>query len=91
MLEYFPTNYVWNLLDAACSPDEAATQNEVHEVVSKLLAQLPNQWRRTVLLARVDDVPVSKIARLLNAPEGEVRSWLDHADIRRRTECPRHA
>lgn len=66
--------------DAAISPDEVAAQNEMHEIVGELLSQLPNQWRRTVLLARVDDVPVRNIARLLNTPEGEVRSWLDHAD-----------
>ncbi len=66
--------------DAAISPDAVAARNELHEIVGKLLSQLPNQWRRTVLLARVDDVPVNNIARLLNTPEGEVRSWLDHAD-----------
>jgi hypothetical protein len=46
----------------------------------KLLGQLPNAWRHTVLPVEVDDAPLREVAVRLDADQATVRCWLEHAD-----------
>jgi DNA-directed RNA polymerase specialized sigma24 family protein/ribosome-associated translation inhibitor RaiA len=68
------------LPDDTNDPEEAAKDQEVRLLASKLLSQLPNSWRRAVLLAQVDDLPVKSIATRLDTDEATVHRWLEHAD-----------
>jgi hypothetical protein len=45
--------------------------------VDDVLAELPTKWRRALLLAETDDLPLSAVAEQLDASEEEVKRWID--------------
>ncbi len=61
-------------------PDETASEDELRILTGKLLGELPNRWRRAVLLAQVDDRPLAEIAELLDTTVPTVRRCLEYAD-----------
>lgn len=53
----------------------AADGDRVRQAVEKL----PEQWRMVVVLRYFEDLPTAEIARMLNVPDGTVRSRLHYA------------
>lgn len=71
------------------SPEEAVSEKEARLYVALVLSQLPNKWRRAVLLAQVEGLPRATVARMLGGVSvKEIGRWLEHADafVRARLE-----
>lgn len=66
--------------DPSPDPEEIVARNEMQQRIASLVASLPSAWRRAIMLARVEGMPLSTVAKVLNTTEDEVREWLDRAD-----------
>jgi RNA polymerase sigma factor (sigma-70 family) len=66
--------------DRSSDPEEVVIRDEMRQRFASLLANLPAAWRRAIILARVEDMPLAAVARVLNTTEDQVRDWLERAD-----------
>jgi RNA polymerase sigma factor (sigma-70 family) len=66
--------------DRSSDPEEVVIRDEMRQRFASLLANLPAAWRRAIILARVEDMPLAAVARVLNTTEDKVRDWLERAD-----------
>jgi DNA-directed RNA polymerase specialized sigma24 family protein/ribosome-associated translation inhibitor RaiA len=66
--------------DRFSDPEQVVIRNEMRRRFASLLANLPSAWRRAIILARIEDMPLATVARVLNTTEDEVRDWLGRAD-----------
>jgi RNA polymerase sigma factor (sigma-70 family) len=66
--------------DPSTIPEELVGREEIRQLVDSLVASMPAQWRRAVILSRVEGMPLSAVAQALNTSEDMVRDWLDRAD-----------
>ena len=65
---------------AASDPAEAADADKIRRLLFEALRRLPSSWRRMVILAQMDDVPIPVVAATLDVDEQTVQACLDHAD-----------
>ena len=70
----------------SADPEQALTQKEIRRHFASLLAILPANWRRAVMLARVEGMPLPEVAKVLDSSEAQVREWLKNADLYLRAE-----
>jgi RNA polymerase sigma factor (sigma-70 family) len=66
--------------DDAQSPEEAVNRKEVRRVVAQVLSELPDAWRKAVLLTQVEELSRPVAARQLGVGEDELARWVEHAD-----------
>jgi DNA-directed RNA polymerase specialized sigma24 family protein/ribosome-associated translation inhibitor RaiA len=66
--------------DRSTIPEELVGRNELNQLIDSLIASMPAQWRRALILSRVEGMPLSAVAHALNTTEDVVRDWLDRAD-----------
>jgi RNA polymerase sigma factor (sigma-70 family) len=66
--------------DRSSDPEEIVAREEMRRRFAALLAHLPAAWRRAITLARIEEMPLMAVARILNTTEDQVRDWLDQAD-----------
>jgi RNA polymerase sigma factor (sigma-70 family) len=63
----------------AASPEEELVARELQECVGDALREVPDDWRRILLMHYSDDEPVAKIAESLGKTESEVRRVLSYS------------
>jgi RNA polymerase sigma factor (sigma-70 family) len=61
-------------------PEEALSQKEIQHHFASMLANMPANWRRAVMLTRVEGLPLEEVARILSSSEAQVRQWLANSD-----------
>jgi hypothetical protein len=52
----------------------------MRRVLAGVLAELPNAWRRAVLLSQAEGLSCSAVARQLGVTEHDIVRWLEYAD-----------
>jgi RNA polymerase sigma factor (sigma-70 family) len=62
--------------EPARDPEELAHRGQRLERLRAALAQLPEPWRRALILFHVEDLPYREIARELGVPVGTVGTWI---------------
>jgi RNA polymerase sigma-70 factor (ECF subfamily) len=68
-----------DLADDKALPDEAACLGEARELLDRLLEGLPNELRRVLVLAEIEQLEVAEIAALEGLPVGTAASRLRRA------------
>jgi DNA-directed RNA polymerase specialized sigma24 family protein/ribosome-associated translation inhibitor RaiA len=66
--------------DASTIPEELLSRHEMRQLVDSLIASMPVEWRRALILSRVEGMPLSAVAHALNSTEDIIRDWLNRAD-----------
>jgi RNA polymerase sigma-70 factor (ECF subfamily) len=61
------------------SLEEGALQAEVQETVADAVAELPEKLRLVMVLVAIEEQDLASVARLLELPEGTVKSRLHRA------------
>lgn len=62
-----------------CAPEETAVREAVQEVVQHAILNLPEKYRRVVIMRHLQDMSVEEIARVLDLPTGTVKTHLFRA------------
>jgi len=65
--------------DRRGAPEDAAMREDVSETVHKAIMNLPERYRRAVLLRHVAGMSIEEIAELLSMPSGTVKTHLFRA------------
>lgn len=60
-------------------PEEYANRREKSRLVMKIVDELPEAQRMTVILFYYDNLPISEVARIMEVSEGTVKSRLNYA------------
>ncbi len=81
-----PSTPAWMLDLAAQNPAEVAELAEQHELLGRLLAELPEDRRRMLQMVFEAELRLSEVADRLGIPTGTAKSRL-HYTIRRLTEA----
>ncbi len=68
-----------DLADERALPDEAASLGEARELLDRLLGGLPDELRRVLVLAEIEQLEVAEIAVLEGIPVGTAASRLRRA------------
>lgn len=68
-----------DLADDKPRPDEAASLREARDLLDRLLEGLPNELRRVLVLAEIEQLEVAEIAALEGLPVGTAASRLRRA------------
>jgi RNA polymerase sigma factor (sigma-70 family) len=66
--------------DSAPSPEEEVGREELRAAVSRAVSELPDGWRRAVVLTQMEDLPRAEVARQLGIPEDELDRRVAYAD-----------
>jgi len=61
------------------TPEDAAARREIRRWLDRVLAALPAAWRLAFVLHHAEGLSEREVARVLGAPEADVRSMLEHA------------
>jgi RNA polymerase sigma-70 factor (ECF subfamily) len=67
------------LPDGRPSPHESASDRERAEMLQDALRRIPEHYRAPLVLAHVEGLPLEEVARVLDLPEGTVKSRLFRA------------
>jgi len=73
---------VYEAVSESAGPDARAADLEEGELVRRALMQLPEIYRAVVVLRHYEDMKLSKIADILEIPEGTVNSRMAEALVR---------
>lgn len=65
--------------DERYSPEKAAEQTDMRELLQKAIAMLPEEQRQVIVLRDIDDFSYQQIAEILDVSEGTVKSRLFRA------------
>ena len=57
----------------------SAEQNDLREKILRAIMNLPEKYRRILILRHYEQMAVEEIAEALDAPEGTIKSWLFRA------------
>jgi RNA polymerase sigma-70 factor (ECF subfamily) len=68
-----------NLRDSGPSPHERAAEAQRSRLLHEALRRIPEHYRVPLLLSHVEGLPVEEVARVLELPEGTVKSRLFRA------------
>ena len=68
-----------NLRDGRPSPHESAAREERARLLQQALERIPSHYRTPLVLVHVEGLPVEEAARILDLPEGTVKSRLFRA------------
>jgi len=72
-------NRIEKLPDTSPGPDVQLEQNELQEILSSVISHLPEKYRTILILRDIEDMPYEDIAKIINKPEGTVKSRLNRA------------
>jgi ribosomal subunit interface protein len=90
LFDFYQPDDLVKVEDLAASPspdpEEALTQKEIRRCFASMLANLPANWRRAVMLAQVEGMPLPAVAKVLGTSQEQVREWLEKADEYLRAE-----
>jgi RNA polymerase sigma-70 factor (ECF subfamily) len=62
--------------DLARSPERHRQTTEDRQRIGKALASLPGRERTAIILRHMEDRSYAEIAKLMDAPEGSVKTWI---------------
>jgi DNA-directed RNA polymerase specialized sigma24 family protein len=68
------------IADPSTIPEELVGRQELNQLVDSIIASMPAEWRRALILSRVEGMPLSAVAHSLNTTEDVVRDWLGRSD-----------
>jgi RNA polymerase sigma-70 factor (ECF subfamily) len=68
-----------SLTDDRPSPHQTAAAEERAGILHEALGRLPDHYRTPLVLAHVEGLAVEEVARVLNLPEGTIKSRLFRA------------
>lgn len=77
--EYFDADDSKEFVSNEKTPEELVLKNELYEVVRKCINELDEKMRVPVLLHYNAQMPLEEIAKILNCPQGTVKSRLHKA------------
>lgn len=78
------------LTDDRPSPHQTAAAGERAGILHEALGRLPDHYRAPLVLAHVEGLPVEEVARVLDLPEGTIKSRLFRARAMLREIITRH-
>lgn len=61
------------------TPEEEAERKEIWRCVNRSLAKMPQDWRRALMLSRVDGLADTELAQAIGRPEPEARRLVEQA------------
>ena len=67
------------MLESSDDLEGAAEQNDLREKILRAIMNLPEKYRRILILRHYEQMAVEEIAEALDAPEGTIKSWLFRA------------
>ena len=67
------------MLESQDDLEGSAEQNDLREKILKAIMNLPEKYRRILILRHYEQMAVEEIAEALDAPEGTIKSWLFRA------------
>jgi RNA polymerase sigma-70 factor (ECF subfamily) len=67
------------MLESEDDLEGSAEQNDLREKILKAIMNLPEKYRRILILRHYEQMAVEEIAEALDAPEGTIKSWLFRA------------
>jgi len=67
------------MLESKDDLEGAAEQNDLREKILRAIMNLPEKYRRILILRHYEQMAVEEIAEALDAPEGTIKSWLFRA------------
>ena len=74
------------MLESSDDLMDMAEQSEVREKILRAILNLPEKYRRILILRHYEQMAVEEIADVLDAPEGTIKSWLFRARAMLRKE-----
>ena len=74
------------MLESSDDLVDSAEQSEVREKILGAILNLPEKYRRILILRHYEQMAVEEIAEVLEAPEGTIKSWLFRARAMLRKE-----
>jgi RNA polymerase sigma-70 factor, ECF subfamily len=78
------------LADGRPSPHESADEGQRARLLRDALARIPEHYRAPLVLAHVEGLPVEEVARILDLPEGTIKSRLFRARAMLKETIRRH-
>ncbi|MGI8922715.1 MAG: RNA polymerase sigma factor [Fimbriimonadales bacterium] len=67
------------MLEAHDRPEEVLENSELQSKIHRAISNLPERYRRIVVLRHYQQMDVEEIANMVGAPEGTIKSWLFRA------------
>lgn len=67
------------MLESSDRPERAAELSELQRKIQRAILNLPERYRRIIVLRHYEQMDVEEIAQSLGAPEGTIKSWLFRA------------
>ena len=67
------------MLESSDDLEGSAEQNDLREKILSAIMNLPEKYRRILILRHYEQMAVEEIAEALDAPEGTIKSWLFRA------------
>jgi RNA polymerase sigma-70 factor (ECF subfamily) len=74
------------MLESGDNLEDAAEQSDLKDKILKAILNLPEKYRRILILRHYEQMAVEDIADALDAPEGTIKSWLFRARAMLRKE-----
>jgi RNA polymerase sigma-70 factor (ECF subfamily) len=67
------------MLESPETPEPNLEKSDLEKKIRKAISNLPERYRRIVLLRHYQQLDVEEIADMVGAPEGTIKSWLFRA------------
>ncbi|MBA3725886.1 MAG: sigma-70 family RNA polymerase sigma factor [Armatimonadetes bacterium] len=67
------------MLEADDRPEEVLENSELQSKIHRAISNLPERYRRIIVLRHYQQMDVDEIANMVGAPEGTIKSWLFRA------------
>jgi RNA polymerase sigma-70 factor (ECF subfamily) len=67
------------MLESPETPERNLEKSDLEKKIRKAISNLPERYRRIVLLRHYQQLDVEEIADMVGAPEGTIKSWLFRA------------
>lgn len=69
------------MLESDDRPEDAAEYSELQRKIYRAIMNLPDRYRRIIILRHYDLMDVEEIAQTVGTPEGTIKSWLFRARV----------
>jgi len=71
-----------DIVDEKARPDKDVEQSELNKLIKKAIGQLPEKFRRPMILRDIQGLSYEETGEILNLPEGTVKSRINRARAR---------
>ena len=73
------SDYTFELPDTTYQPDKSMIQNQRTRLIEEAIEQLPEKYRRVIIMRHSEDRDYSEIAKVLKLPIGTVKAHIFRA------------